>query len=135
MELFISQFLLLTGDFLLIIIIVTGGEELSKDESGHIDFLHLVLYYWNALSIIPYTYAVVLTKIKTQSTYIRTSSCTSVILRRAVKLYINFGLQAKGPETFIVDVILNITHASMLTLMQDMLLSLCLLSAAFTEEK
>lgn len=59
-----------TGDFLLIIIVVTGGEELSKDESRHIDFLHLVLHYWNALPIIPYTDAVVLAKMKTHSTQI-----------------------------------------------------------------
>lgn len=54
--------IILTSDFLLLIVIVTGGEELSKDESGHIDLLHLVLHHRNTLPIIPHTDGVVFTK-------------------------------------------------------------------------
>lgn len=62
-----------TCDFLLIIIIVTGGEELSKDKSRHIDLLHLVLHHRNTLAIVPYTDGVVFTEMKsTQSFYLAT---------------------------------------------------------------
>lgn len=52
----------LTGDLLLVVVIVTGGEELSEDESWHIDLLHLVLHHRDALPIVPHTDGVVLTE-------------------------------------------------------------------------
>lgn len=52
----------LTSDFLLIIIVVAGREELSKDERRHVDLLHLVLHHRDSLPIIPHTDGVVLPK-------------------------------------------------------------------------
>lgn len=57
-----SKCINLTSDFLLVIIIVTWSEELSKDKSRYIDFLHFVLHHRNTLPIIPYTDGVVFTK-------------------------------------------------------------------------
>lgn len=54
----------LTCDLLFIIIIVAGGEELSKDKSGHKDLLHLVLHHRNAPAIVPHADGVVLTEIR-----------------------------------------------------------------------
>lgn len=65
----------LTGDFLLVIIIVTGGEELSEDESRHKDLLHLVLHHRNTLPIIPHTDGVVFTKRKNIHTFHHVSFC------------------------------------------------------------
>lgn len=133
----------LTGDFLLIIIIVTGGEELSEDESRHIDFLHLVLHHGNTLPIIPHTDGVVFAKRKNIDAHFIMCFCATEESSWAgyeLWLVLFEKLQAKGhcgriirhSEILIGRAILYITHTSMLTLMQDMLLSLCLLSAAFT---
>ena len=54
----------LTSDFLLVIIIVTGGEELSEDESRHKDLLYLVLHHRNTPPIIPNTDGVIFTERK-----------------------------------------------------------------------
>lgn len=51
----------LTCDFFLIIVIVTGGEQLSEDKSWHKNLLHLVLHHRNTLPVIPHTDGVVLT--------------------------------------------------------------------------
>lgn len=50
----------LTCDLLLIIIIVTGGQELAKDQSRNIDLFHLVLNHRNTLSVVPHTNGVIL---------------------------------------------------------------------------
>lgn len=116
--------IILTSDFLLLIVIVTGGEELSKDESGHIDLLHLVLHHRNTLPIIPHTDGVVFTKGGNTHTHFHH---VLLWLRLSYKLHAR-----RHRGSLIGRAISNITHTSMLTLMQDMLLSLCLLSAAFT---
>lgn len=59
-----NQLFIHTSDFLLIIIIVTGGEELSKDQSWYIDLLHLVLHNRNTFPIVPNNDGVIFTKIK-----------------------------------------------------------------------
>lgn len=59
-----NQLFIRTSDFLLIIIIVTGGEELSKDQSWYKDFLHLVLHNRNTLPIVPNSDGVIFTEIK-----------------------------------------------------------------------
>ncbi len=50
----------LTCDLLLIIIVVTGGQELAKDQSRNIHLFHLVLNHRNTLSIVPHTDGVIL---------------------------------------------------------------------------
>lgn len=121
----------LTGDFLLIIIVVTGGEELSKDKSRHVDLLHLVQHHRNTFSIIPHADCVILTGKKEHT---HTHSCAAVLLSKTW-----FGIiwwcKAQGPcgslkRSF--QAVRQYTHTSMLTLIQVMALSLCLLSAAFT---
>lgn len=127
--------MILTSDFLLLVIIVAGGEELSEDESRHIDLLHLVLHHRNTLPIIPYTDGVVFTKRKKQTnTYYTMFFCDTeescgFILQLTSHCGRNIGYSEilSGYCT-----VLYITHTSILILMQDMLLSLCLLSAAFT---
>lgn len=59
-----DQLFIHTSDFLLIIIIVTGGEELSKDQSWYIDLLHLVLHNRNTFPIVPNNDGVIFTKRK-----------------------------------------------------------------------
>lgn len=55
-------YIILTCDLLFIIIIVAGGEKLSKDKSWHKDLLHLVLHHRNAPAIVPHADGVVLTE-------------------------------------------------------------------------
>lgn len=50
----------LTCDLLLVVVIVTWGEELSEDEGGHVDLLHLVHDHGDALTIVPNADGVVL---------------------------------------------------------------------------
>lgn len=49
-----------TCNFFLVVIIVTGSQQLSKDKSRDINFLHFVLNNGNTLPIIPHTHCVVL---------------------------------------------------------------------------
>lgn len=58
-----NQLFIHTSDFLLIIIIVTRREELSKDQSWYIDLLYLVLYNRNTFPIIPNSDGVIFTEI------------------------------------------------------------------------
>lgn len=54
----------LTSDFPLIIIVVTGGEKCAKNQSRHIDFLHLVFHHRDTLAIVPNLDFVVFTERK-----------------------------------------------------------------------
>lgn len=57
----------LTGDFFLLVVIVTGREELPKDESRYVNLLHFVLHHRDTFSIIPNTDGVVFTEIAKQT--------------------------------------------------------------------
>lgn len=59
-----NQLFIRTSDFLLIIIIVTRREELSKDQSWYIHLLYLVLYNRNTFPIIPNRDGVIFTEIR-----------------------------------------------------------------------
>lgn len=49
-----------TCDFLFIVIIVAGCQQLSKDECWHIDLFHFMFNDWNAFPIVPHTDGVIL---------------------------------------------------------------------------
>ena len=51
-----------TGYFLLIVIVVTGGEELSEDKGWNEDLLYLVLHHRDPLPVVPHADQVVLTE-------------------------------------------------------------------------
>ena len=50
-----------TGYFLLVVVVVTGGEELSEDKGWNKDLLYLVLHHRDPLPVVPHTDQVVLT--------------------------------------------------------------------------
>jgi len=57
---FLSMYDLCTCDFLLVVVIVAGGEQMAEDHCGHEHIVLLVFHNWDTPPVVPHSNLIVL---------------------------------------------------------------------------